>query len=272
MKRFLPRRHGTCLLIGLALTCWGLLQAQNPFQQYHDTVEHNDEPLPPDWRKPSEWVFARMKYRDVHRFDYGRDLYWTMDYPRGDRHLAQGLRRLTLVDARSVEQVVEMDGSTDVYNWPFLYGVEVGMWDPTEEQASQLRDYLLRGGFLMVDDFHGLIEWDTFEAAMNMVFPNRSIVELNPKDLIFHVFTDVNELVQIPGEQYISSGLTYEKGGTVPHYRGIVDDRGRVMVVICYNMDLGDAVEHSDNPRYPERFASLAYRVWTNYVIYNLTH
>jgi len=196
-----------------------------------------------------------------------------MDYPQGDRHFAMGLKRLTTVDVRSVEQVVDLDDPVDVYNWPFLYGVEVGHVDFTTEQADKLRDFLLRGGFLMVDDFHGGLEWDRFAYGMGLVFPDRPIVDLDSKDAIFHITSDVDLNIQIPGAQYINSHLTYEReDGYPPHWRGILDDKGRVMVVINHNMDLGDSIETSDDPRYPEQFASAGYRVVTNYVVYNLTH
>ena len=266
-------RLGIAALVALTLAGSAFLYAQKPFQQYSDTVEdYSGFPLPPDWNKPAEWVFTRLKYRDIARFQYGRDLYWTMDYPRGDRHLAQGVRRLTTVDARSVEQVTELDGSDDVYNWPFLYAVEVGMWDLTETQAAQLHLYLDRGGFLMVDDFHNEEEWNNFDYVMELVLPGHVVVDLDARDQIFHTVADVNELVQIPSAQYMQTGLTYEKGGVVPHFRGIRDAKGRLAVVICHNMDLGDSVEHSDNPLYPERFASLGFRVLTNYVVYALSH
>lgn len=261
----------TALGIGIFLGFFGLLHAQKPFKQY-PSLEHTGYRLPPDWNRPAEWVFARLRYPDIYRGAYGESLYWSMDYPAGDRHLAQGIRRLTRLDVRSVEQVVDLDGSDDVYNWPFLYGVEVGMWDLTPEEAAQLRDYLLRGGFLMVDDFHGPPEWQNFERGMQMVFPDRDIVDLTAKDTIFKVFTDIDRLQQIPSAQYINTGVTWEKNGFTPHFRGIRDSKGRLMVVINHNMDLGDAIEWSDDPRYPEKFASLAYRTITNYVIYNLTH
>jgi hypothetical protein len=266
-------RPATVALLAALLAGSAFLYAQKPFQQYRNTVEdYSDYPLPSDWNKPAEWVFARLKYRDIARFQYGTDLYWTMDYPRGDRHLAEGVRRLTSVDTRSVEQVTELDGSDDIYNWPFLYAVEVGFWDLTEEQAAQLRTYLDRGGFLMVDDFHNEQEWDNFEYVMDLVLPGHDVVDLDAKDLIFHTVSDVNELVQIPSAQYMQSGVTYEKGGVIPHFRAIRDAKGRIVVAICHNMDLGDSVEHSDNPRYPERFASLGFRVFTNYVVYALSH
>jgi hypothetical protein len=266
-------RLGTAALVAAVFAGSVLLYAQKPFQQYRDTVEdYSDFPLPDGWDKPAEWIFTRLKYRDIARFQYGRDRYWTMDYPRGDRHLAEGVRRLTRVDVRSVEQVTELDGSDDIYNWPFLYAVEVGMWDLTEAQAEQLRTYLDRGGFLMVDDFHNEEEWDNFEYVMDMVLPGHSVVDLDAKDTIFHTVSDVNELLQIPSTQYLQTGLTYEKGGVVPHFRAIKDAKGRIAVVICHNMDLGDSVEHSDNPLYPERFAALGFRVMTNYVVYALSH
>ena len=77
---------------------------------------------------------------------------------------------------------------------------------------------------------------------------------------------------QVPGRQYLTSGRTYEQDGYIPHWRGIYDDDGRVMVAICWNMDLGDAWEWADDPRYPEPWASMAYRVGVNYIVYAMTH
>ncbi|MEP7354901.1 MAG: DUF4159 domain-containing protein [Acidobacteriota bacterium] len=260
------------VILGLCLVCGVCLFAQKAFKQYHTTIEHDDTPLPPDWQRPAEWIFARLKYRDIHRFELGDSYYWTMDYPQGDRLLLQGVRRLTSIDVMAVEQVVDLDDRDDIYNWPFLYGVEVGMWDFTDEQAALLRKYLLRGGFLMVDDFHGEMEWENFAANMALVFPDRDIVDLTSKDLIFHTVGDVNQLVQIPSIDSVRHGVTAEKGGVIPRWRAIRDDNGRLMVVICHNMDLGDAVEWSDSPGYPEHYASIAYRVLTNYAVYSLTH
>jgi hypothetical protein len=200
--------------------------------------------------------------------------YWTMDYPRSDRHLLAGVRRLTRIDTRSVEQVVDLDGTDDIYNWPIAYGVEVGHWLLPDEQAAQLREFLLRGGFFMCDDFHGDQEWSVFLDSMHKVFPDRPIEEIDSKDPIFHTLFDLDERFQVPGAQYFETGITYEKGpsGMVPHWRCIRDDKGRIMVAICHNMDLGDAWEWSDDQRYLEKWASLAYRIAMNYFVYDLTH
>ncbi len=266
----------------LVLCVFGVLRAQKPFREYPG-IEYEHFQLPPDWATKTEWTRARLKYPDITHGFYGRDVYWTMDYPRSDRHLLQGIRRLTRIDTRSVEQPVELDGTDDIFNWPTLYAVEVGHWDLPQKEADQLREFLLRGGFLMVDDFHGsdprghdqgINEWGIFTASMERVFPDRKIEDLPDNDPIFHTVYDLDDKFQVPGEQYLETGLTYEKGesGKIPHWRGIRDDKGRVMVAICHNMDLGDAWEWSDDPRYPEKWASLAYRIAVNYFTYDLTH
>ena len=239
---------------------------QKPFKQY-PALEYYDFPLPPDWQEKTEWAFGRLIYPAV--VDYDR---WTMDYPRSDRHFSAALRRLTRVHARSVEQSISLDDGNEVYNWPWLYGVEVGYWNLTDDQCKKLRDYLLRGGFFMCDDFHGTREWAIFIHSMGRVFPDRPIVEIDNKDAIFHTIFDLDDRYQVPGAQFLRSGRTYEHDGIEPRWRGIYDDRGRLMVAICHNMDLGDSWEHADNPQYPEKYSALGFRIGVNYVIYAMTH
>lgn len=275
------RYRSAFLLIAGVLGVFGLLQAQRPFKQYQ-AAEYDDFPLPPDWQNKAEWTRARLRYPSVYaEYRQYMDLNWTIDYPRSDRHLLQGVRRLTRIDARSVEQIVDLDGTDDVYNWPMMYAVEVGHWVLPDEQAKQLREFLLRGGFLMVDDFHGdepyhnvYSEWQVFMAGITKVFPDRPVVDIPDDDPIFHTVYDLDDRYQVPGWQWHRSGRTYEAGitGMTPHWKGIYDNKGRVMVAICHNMDLGDAWEWSDDPRYPEKYSGLAYRVAVNYFIYDLTH
>jgi hypothetical protein len=264
----------------LVLLLWGALFAQNPFKEY-PAIEYNNFPLPVDWNQKTEWTRARLRYPDTVGYPYRRLMmrgggefpgYWTMDYPRSDRHLLAGVRRLTRIESRSVEQVVNLDGSDDIYNWPVTYGVEVGHWLLPDDQAKQLREYLLRGGFFMCDDFHGTEEWNIFLDSMKRVFPDRPIVEIPRGDPIMHTIYDLEERFQVPGAQYFESGQTYEYDGYDPKWRAIYDDKGRIMVAICHNMDLGDAWEHSDEAQYQEKWASLAYRIAMNYFVYDLTH
>jgi hypothetical protein len=260
------RRRNWLYLIAAGLSVFGLLCAQKPFRQY-PAVEYYDFPLPPDYQEKTEWVFGRLIY--PANVSYPR---WTMDYPRSDRHFSSALRRLTRVHARSVEQPIDLDDGDDVFNWPFLYGVEVGYWDLTDAQCRKLRDYLLRGGFFMCDDFHGTREWAQFMRSMSRVFPDRTPVEIDSKDPIFHTIFDLDDRYQVPGAQFLESGRIYEHDGFEPRWRGIYDDKGRLMVAMCHNMDLGDSWEHADNPLYPEKFSALGFRIGVNYVVYAMTH
>jgi hypothetical protein len=268
--------------VGLCLV--GAAYAALPWREYRGMEYDGSYELPTDYMVPAEWTFGRLMYpeydvyRSLRRYRGGNDwteggTSWTIDYPRADRHIAQMVRRLTVLDARSVEQPVNLDDDDDVFDWPWLYAVEVGTWDLTDPQAAKLREYLLRGGFLMVDDFHGLEQWAVFVESMRRVFPDRPIVEIPNDDQIFHTFWDLDDRQQIPGARFLQTGLTYEEtSDPVPHWRAIYDDKGRIMVAICYNMDLGDSVEHSDTPAYPEEFSAQGMRTFINYILYSMSH
>lgn len=263
-----------CLVTLLAVCgAWTILRAQKPFREYPGR-EYENFPLPEDWQKSAEWTRARLRVPGVSRgfFRGGGDSNWTTDYPRSDRHLLQGIRRLTRIDTRSVEQVVDLDGSDDVFNWPAMYAVEVGHWRIPPDQAKQLRDFLLRGGFLMVDDFHGSYEWQVFLEGIKNVFPDRAIEDIPDSDPIFHTSYDLEQRFQVPGAQYLRSGRTYEQDGYTAQWRGIYDDKGRLMVAICFNMDLGDAWEHADVPEYALQYTTRAYKYAINYILYAMTH
>jgi hypothetical protein len=224
----------------------------------------------------AEFSWSRLRYTSAAR-SYGGYGYgygyggWSRDYPKADRQFLMAMRRLTRVSARTTEQVVDLD-SEEIFNYPWVYAVQVQTWTFSEAEAKRLREYLLKGGFLMVDDFHGTADWESFLNGIRMVLPDRPIEDLDNKDEIFHVLYDLDDRFQVPGEQYIRTGRTYEKDGYVPKWRAIRDDKGRVIVAICHNMHLGDAWEWADSPEYPEKFASMAFRVGLNYIIYGMTH
>ncbi len=223
-------------------------------------------------RPPGEfaYVFTRLAHNSPQARS-SRGHTWNTDYPKADRQFLQGVLRLTHIEAREQEQVLRpMDPK--LFAFPFLYAVEVGYMRLSEEEAARLREYLLRGGFLIVDDFHGSQEWASFLREMQQVFPDRPIREVELSDPIFHCFFDIEEKIQIPGLQYLYSGRTYEQDGVTPHYRAIYDDNGRIMVMINFNVDLGDAWEWADHPQYPEFYTSLAYRLGVNYIVYSMTH
>jgi len=261
-----------------------LYAAQRPFRVYPSMEAYDDVALPEDWHEPTEWVFARLMYPQHPHARFGGYRYgrwsnwleggtsWTQDYPRADRHFAQALRRLSRVQSRSVEQPVNLDDGDDAFNYPWINAGEMGDWMLTNAQAKALREYLLRGGFLMLDDFWGTEEWERFMESMGRVFPDRPIVEIDDHDPIFHVVYDLDDRIQIPGQWALQRGTTYRNDGQTPHWRGIYDDHGRVMVAMSFNSDIGDSWEWADDPNYPEKASSLGIRIGVNYVIYSMTH
>ena len=274
-------RKNVLLLSGCFTALSALYAFQLPFRQFHG-VEYREFELPDDWKDPGEWAFARLMFppgpNDGYRGRFDGDWrlglsLWTQDYPRADRHFSLAVRRLTRLHVRSVEQPVNLDEGDDVYNWPWLYAVQVGEWGLTEEQGRKMRDYLLRGGFFMADDFHGDYEWQMFEKRIRYVFPDRPIVDIDDKDAIFHTVFDLDDRFQVPGEAHLYRGCkNCGDGGVGAHWRGIYDDKGRIMVAISYNSDLGDAWEWADSPHYPEKFSGLAIRVGVNNIVYAMTH
>src|SRR5260221_8502293 len=167
----MPRRLARAAL--LLVPCLALL-AQRGFREY-PYEENNPAPVPPDFNEKTEWAFARLRYTNsgaggggFRRRGYG--INWSTDFPKADRQFVQGVRRLTRLHVRSAEQVVDLDlDDNELFYWPWVYAVEVGHWDLTDGQCKKLREYLERGGFLMVDDYHGDQEWEVFMASMRRI-------------------------------------------------------------------------------------------------------
>jgi hypothetical protein len=275
-----PRIWVPLLLTGL---CVGVLAMQSSARQYYARPGY--EPIQSN--EKAEFSWSRLQYTPaVSRGfgggyggfggygGYGRAS-WSQDYPKADRQFLLAMKRLTRINGRSTEQVVDLDTTDpgeEIENYPWIYAVQVQNWSFSDAEAKRLREFLLKGGFLMVDDFHGTADWESFMRGMRMVFPDRPIEDLDNKDEIFHVLYDLDDRFQVPGEQYVNTGRTYEKDGYVPKWRAIRDDKGRIVVAICHNMHLGDAWEWADSPYYPEKFASMAFRIGLDYIMYGMTH
>lgn len=261
----------------------GALQAfQRPFREYPG-IEYNDFPLPPDAAEKTEFTFARLMYapspfaRGGFRGNRGGNWtqgfsMWTQDYPRADRHFLRALRRLTRIHTRSVEQPINLDDGDDVFNWPWLYAVQVGHWQLSDEQAHKLREYLDRGGFFMCDDFWGPQDYDVMQTGMQKVFPDRQIEDLDDSEPLFHSVYNLNDRYQVPGARYRWSGVTYKCENCPAHWLGIHDEKRRVVVAMTQNSDLGDSWEFADDPTYDERYSALGIRIALNYIVYSMTH
>lgn len=202
--------------------------------------------------------------------------WWAIDYPMAEVHFLPALRRLTNLEVADDSRHLEVIDDR-IFAYPFLFAQQVGQgyWTPDPQEAERLREYLLRGGFLLVDDIHGERDWAVLEAAMQRVLPGQPIVEIPDDDPLMHVFYDLGDRIQIPGRRH----LVMTRGGEIgarmagpPHWRGIYDDHDRLIVAVNYNIDMGDAWEHADDPYYPASMTGLAYRLGVNYVIYAMTH
>ncbi|HUF71624.1 MAG TPA: DUF4159 domain-containing protein [Gammaproteobacteria bacterium] len=270
------RRLGAAILLGLGLST--MLYAQLPFREYPG-MERDSFGRPADWQEPGEFVVGRLMYppRSGDRMFGGGNwehggTSWTVDYPRGDRTFANLLERLTVIDVRSVEQPVNLNDGDDVFNWPFLLVGMPGSWDLTDAQALKLREYLLRGGFLMADSFFGTYEWEGFMESMRRVFPDRPVVELPDDHALFSVVYDFSERKQIRNWRTLDCCGGYRDDGSEPLWRGVVDDDGRIMVAMSFNNDMGDSWQHADDPSYPQEDSYMGLRLGVNYVVYTMTH
>jgi hypothetical protein len=270
------------LLAGAGLLFFGTLYAfQKPFKEFSGTEYYKgDIPLPADWDQKTDFAFARLMfpggpldgYQNTGRFtgDYHFGLsLWTQDYPRADRHFLAAVRRLTHVDARSVEQVVDLEDGDDVFNWPFLYAVQAGEWGLTEKQGKILREFVDRGGFFIGDDFHGPDEWSEFDQRVHFAFPERPLVDIPNNDALFHTVYDLNDRFIINGQAHIGVG---KNGGRVPRWVAMYDEKGRAGIIGWFNSDVGDSWEYADDRSYPERMSDLGIRLGVNAIIYAMTH
>ena len=220
--------------------------------------------------------FVRIKYNSG-KFSYGFRLRfqlndsWEVDYPTAEENFVRGLQEITRLPVSDQALAMSLT-DPQLFDYPFAYILEVGYMQLSQAEADSLREWCLRGGFLMIDDFHGSLQWENFAREFSKVFPDRRPVELQPDHPVFHCYFDFDHYPRVPGLGPILRGTTYEEDGRYPQCLGIFDDDGRLMVLINFNVDIGDSWEHAADPRYPEYYSMLGYRLGVNYVIYALTH
>jgi hypothetical protein len=276
----------TCTLAVLGASSTGAVVYKDPmpFREY-ESFEGDDAAaeLPADWQVPGELVVGRLMYPSAGGggrgfFGRGGDWHqggtgWTDDYPRGDRDLIRMIRRNTRINVRAVEQPVSLDDGDDIFYWPLLVAGLAWSWDLSDKHAATLREYLDRGGFLFCDSFYNENNWDQFEESLRRVFPTRDIKDLTDEEVIFHVAFDLKGMtkVSIPHISMAFGGGGFSMGGP-PHWRGVFDDSGRLMVLIAHNNDVGDGWQWADDPRYPADEANRALRLGSNVAVYAMTH
>ncbi len=233
-------------------------------------LERESGPVLADNLIPREFYFTRAAYTGYYGFRGFRS--WSVDFPKADRQFLIGLRRLTNLDVHETENPLMLT-DPDLGRYPFLYTVEVGYMALTEPEIDGLRRYLKAGGFLVIDDFWGSFEWENFQNQLQRILPGNPIEDIPLDHPIFNCFYDVKEIVQVPNVgQGMQGGPTWESDGYYPAVKGVFDDQGRLMIVINWNTDLGDAWEWAENPYYPLKFSTYAYQMGVNFIIYAMSH
>jgi hypothetical protein len=258
------------LLLGVATLAWG------QFRSVGDNVEAH---LARDDSFDGKFHYCRAVYRRNPRGQGGS---WLTDYPLADIDLSIRLSELTKLrvsfdgTGRPNHLIVPLTGE-ELFRCPIILMQEVGALYFTEDDAARLREYLLKGGFLWVDDFWGSYSWDVWANEVRKVFPppEYQIVDLTPDHPIYHTMFDLEEVPQIPGIGTFLAGATSERGADSAevHVRGIADRNGRVMVFMTHNTDVSDSWEREgEDPEYFRRFSVDGYRVAVNVILYALTH
>jgi hypothetical protein len=242
-----------------------------------DVVNGYLKPRPGAVTRPHAFYLARAMYSGRARGFGGRGGGggWATDYPTADRVMTRVATRLSSLDACDWEFPISL-ADPDLRRFPFLYTVEWGRADLTDQEARGLREYLLAGGFLMVDDFWGTQEWRDFEEQFRRVLPEHQIVEVPRDHPVFRSYYQIDEeIMQVPNirnAQAVAMGFpgatTSERDGYQAHLRGVFDESGRLIVAINWNTDLGDALEWAESPRYPLAYSTFASRMFLNFIVY----
>ncbi len=216
-------------------------------------------------RYPFYWT--RAIYSGWGRRGWGQS--WATDYPKGDQQFLVVLKRLVRLNAYDWDNAIRLDDPT-LRRFPIIYAVEVGGMDMTNPEVEGLRSYLDAGGFLIVDDFWGQREWDVFEYNIRRVYPDHPIVDITLDHPIYSAYYDIDEVKQVPA---IGRAMyPAECYGCVPYVKGIYDEAGRLVVIINFNTDLGDAWEWAEDPRYPLEYSTYAYEMGANMIVYAMSH
>lgn len=224
-----------------------------------------------------EWRFVRIRYDTppAQLAEFKRIYWvdpWEVDAPVAEQNLS---RRMARVTSLQVNEPIVLELSDEaIWEHPWIYIVEPANLMLTDAEVDILREFLLRGGTVTFDDFHGPQEWTLFERQMARVFPDREIVELPADHPVFSCFYQLDEYPQIAGLGSYFNNVTWEKGGFEAQLHGILDDDGRVMALVNFNTDMGDGWEWSNAEQYPGyiRYTAQSYRMFINEIVYALTH
>ena len=278
-KSLFKRQLSRALILGMLMVTTIIGWSQHQWSR----GERDPRAGVPNWDRDEElpndmFTFARIQYDSWGGGWRGRGK-WSVDYPESDLNMSFRLQQLTSLKVDPEGTVLNLN-EDKLFNYPFIYIIEPGQMYFSESEVKSLRKYLLNGGFLMVDDFWGEVEWKNFARQFRRVFPSRKIVDLPIEHELFQCVFPLKQKPQVPNPrtamQGASRGITWERwDAQTPNYRGVYDDHGRLMVVICHNTDLGDGWEEESRAGewYFKEFSEpKAYPMGINIIFYSMTH
>lgn len=226
------------------------------------------------------FTFCRLLYSSVTR-EYGGQG-WSTDYPAADNNFMVRLAQITgapLSKWKDGEMGFGVVSASDpkLFECPFLFASDVGTIGLSDPEVKALRSFLLKGGFLWVDDFWGEYAWQQWADQIRVVLPEYAIVDLPMSHPLYSVYYRVTKVPQIPSIQHWrrSGGETSERGmeSATPHLRAIMDDQGRIMVLMTHNTDIADGWEReTEDEDFFYAFTALGYGVGINVAVWTLTH
>jgi hypothetical protein len=210
------------------------------------------------------FTFVRLRYEPLSSGFRRRDFMWDHDYPRAERHLSTLLEELTtVVPHRDSTNILAAD-DPELFKFPIAYLSEPGFWTMNEAETTNLRAYLLKGGFLIFDDFERG-DWFNFAEQMRRLLPEHRLVQLEPDHPIFHAFYDIDSF----------EGFRHPYSGMQSEFYGVFEDNDpakRLLVIANYNADIGESWEWSDTGFIPIDLTNQAYKLGINYIVYAMTH
>jgi hypothetical protein len=268
--------HPAILAILFALVFAAPAFAQRRYSRGQMPVDRNGVP---SWEVDADmpddvFTFVRLRYNSWGRGGWS----WATDYPDADLNLSWRLQQLTSLRSHPDGKIIDVDDPA-LFDHPFAYMIEPGEITLSEQEAAALRRYMLVGGFIMVDDFWGEHEWENFHTAFKQIFPDRELEELPLEHPVFHCVYDLKEKPQVPSIHAAQAGryrgITYERSDArEPHYKAVHDDKGRMMMIVCHNTDLGDGWEREGEDEWYFRTFSepASYPLGINILFYQMTH
>jgi hypothetical protein len=246
-----PYRRVT-VLISVAVVLFTAAFAYGQRFRFGFRVANNDPP-------PTELIVARWAYTAYGKFG---GTGWSHNWPTSDNHISQVISEATNVNTTGMSYRIVQLGSPEVFDYPFAVVSEPGEMALTDHEVDNLREFINRGGFVVLDDFDGAHDLNTLERDFHKAFPDKDFERLTIEHPVFNNFFKIDALnITSP---YLVDGE--------PIFYGLKNQHGDLAVIACYNNDLENFWDYIDEGIYPLKPSVEAFRLGINFLIYSMSH